>query len=382
MKFPGKYGEGVTALVKSLNILMIGSTTNVKGGMTTVVQSFLRHSFGPGINLSFIPTHSDKGAIYNAGFFGISLIRIFFHFLFKRPQIIHMHMSERGSFIRKYLIFKLAKAFGVKVLVHTHGAEFKQYYETSKPGVKKRISELLKNADKIITLGRSWEMIIKDIEPQADTTVLMNSIPIPDFQRPANAQTEFNVLFLAVLIERKGILDLIHASVPVIEQAEKAGRKIIFHIAGDGKLKEAAMELVALLGIVNSYEFHGWVDEAQKKNLLKLSDLFVLPSYNEGLPMSILEALSYEMPVISTNVGSIEEAVYEGVNGYLIAPGDIEVLSEKMTRLIFSDDNKMMGKQSRELAENKFDNKKYFLKMEKIYRSEMTETEIQEERGW
>lgn len=356
---------------KSLKILMIGSNTNVKGGMTTVVQSFLRHRFSPGIHLDFIPTHSEKGAIYNAGFFGISLIRIFFHLIFKRPQIIHMHMSERGSFIRKYIVFKLSKAFGIKVLVHTHGAEFKEYYEASKPAVKKRISDLLKNADKVITLGRSWEMIIKEIESEADTTILMNSIPIPHFQRLAVNEAELNVLFLAVLIERKGILDLIHASVPVVEQAAKRGKKIIFHIAGDGKLKEAAMELVSSLGIESSYRFHGWVDEAQKKNLLQLADLFVLPSYNEGLPMSILEALSYGMPVISTNVGSIEEAVFEGVNGYLIPPGEIESLSEKMNLIIYSDGLKMMGKKSRELAENNFDNEKYFQKVEKLYWTEI-----------
>lgn len=354
-------------MVKSLKVLMVGSNTNVKGGMTTVVQSFLQHRFSQGIELSFISTHSEKGAIFNIAFFGISLIRIILHFIVEKPQIIHMHMSERGSFIRKYIIFRLSKVFGIKVLVHTHGAEFKEFYEASKPAMKKRILNLLKNADRVIVLGKNWEKILKEIEPETDTAILMNSIPIPQFQKPPKSGSDFNILFLAVLNERKGILDLIHASIPVIQQATKNGKMITFHIGGDGKLKEAAMELVKSLSIKSSYRFHGWVDDSQKLKLLQQADLFVLPSYNEGLPMSILEALSYENPVISTKVGSIEEAVFEGDNGYLITPGDIGTLSEKMNNIICNDDLKRMGKKSRELAETKFNDKIYFQKVEKLY---------------
>lgn len=352
---------------KSLKVLMVGSDINVKGGMTTVVQSFLQHPFPPEIELIFIPTHSEKGNVFNMGFFAMNLTRILYHYLLKRPQIIHMHMSERGSFLRKYIIFKLSRIFGIKVLLHSHGAEFKEFFEGSAPPMKKRILNLLKGADKVIALGKSWEMILKEIESEADTTILMNSVPMPKFQRPSKNQAEFNFLFLAVLIERKGILDLIHASEPVIRQAEKNGKRVVFHIAGDGKLKEAAMELVSSLHLESAYRFYGWVDEVQKRKLLQTADLFVLPSYNEGLPMSILEALSYEIPVISTTVGSISEAVIEGLNGYLIAPGDIERLAEKMNTAIYSEDSVLMGKKSKELAENKFNADKYFREVENLY---------------
>jgi glycosyltransferase involved in cell wall biosynthesis len=84
-------------------------------------------------------------------------------------------------------------------------------------------------------------------------------------------------------------------------------------------------------------QFAGWVSGTKKAELLNKCDIYVLPSYNEGLPISILEAMSYGKPVISTNVGGIPEIVKPGFNGWLFQPGDrdalngiiLEVLAEK-----------------------------------------------------
>lgn len=350
-----------------VRVLMIGSSIKVKGGMTTVVQSFLRHEFDPSIKLSYIATHTEKGKAYNSVYFVQSLVHIFFHLLFRNPHIVHLHMSERGSFVRKYIVFKLAKAFGKKVIVHTHGAEFKEYFMSSSLKMKKRIMGMLKNADNVLALGKSWERILRSIEPAAKTAVLMNSVPIPAVDQLKEDKKEFNLLFLAVLIERKGILDLIDASVLPISQADRQGKRLIFHIAGDGELMEAAKMKVFAYGLEESYRFYGWVDENGKKRLLEKADLFILPSYNEGLPMSILEALSYGIPVISTKVGSIDEAISDGINGYLIEPGDIDALSKRISELATESPLKKMRVASRKMAEEKFSSEQYFKQVEKLY---------------
>ncbi|MBX0313349.1 glycosyltransferase [Planococcus glaciei] len=358
----------------NINVLMVGSSTKVKGGMTTVVQSFLQHEFNSPIKISYIATHTEKGDIYNFLFFVQSLGRIFFHLLFKNPLLVHLHMSERGSFVRKYIIFRLAKLFGKKVIIHTHGAEFKEYFMSSSPMMKKKIMGLLKNADRVLVLGESWEMILRSIEPEAKTTILMNSVPIPVIDSSKRRQKDFHLLFLAVLIERKGILDLIEASVLPIMQAKKNNLRLIFHIAGDGELMEAAKKRVSEYNFEEFFHFYGWVNESQKKKLLKLADLFILPSYNEGLPMSILEALSYGIPVISTKVGSIDEAIVDGVNGYLIEPGDIHALSMRISELAATQSLMSMRQASRKIAEEKFGNEQYFKEMEKIYLKNLMES--------
>lgn len=350
-----------------VGVLMVGSSTKVKGGMTTVVQSFLRHHFSAPVKLTYIATHSEKGKLYNSLFFGKSLVKIFFHLMIKNPAIVHVHMSERGSFVRKYIIFRIAKMFRKKVIIHTHGAEFKEYFLTASVAVQKRVKVLLSRADKVIALGERWKKTLLEIEPKAKTAVLKNSIPIPTIERRSGSQTSFSILFLAVLIQRKGIMDLITASVPVIREAEKRQKQVCFHIAGDGDLMEAAKQLVASYGIEESYRFYGWIGEQQKRELLANADLFVLPSYNEGLPMSILEALSYGIPIVSTKVGSIDEAVEEGRNGYLIEPGNMDALSKRMLDVINSTDVCKMRTASRKLAEDKFSDEQYFKQVEELY---------------
>lgn len=97
-----------------INVLMVGSNTKVKGGMTTVVQSFLNHTFSRNIRLDYIATHSEKGRLYNSFYFAKGLISIIYHLLSVDTDILHLHMSDKGSFVRKYMIFKIAKSFGKK----------------------------------------------------------------------------------------------------------------------------------------------------------------------------------------------------------------------------------------------------------------------------
>lgn len=118
----------------------------------------------------------------------------------------------------------------------------------------------------------------------------------------------------------------------------------------------------------NEVEFLGWVNRDQRKELLEKSDVLVLPSYNEGLPMAILEAMSYGLPIISTNVGSIAEAVHNGENGFLVEPGNVAALEEAIT--ILTDNEELWQRQSlasRKTCETKFAETVFFRKIQKIY---------------
>ncbi|MBG9934459.1 hypothetical protein ABD94_25035 [Bacillus aryabhattai] len=346
---------------------MVGSSLKVKGGMTTVVESFLQHKFEEGITLKYIPTHIEtKNNLYKKLFFLRGLVQIINELTFGKVEIIHMHMSERGSFSRKYIIFKLSKLFNKKVITHTHGAEFEEFYNQSDEQLKGKINKLLKESDTVITLGESWNNIIKRIENESNTFILRNSVPIPVQQNELNDK-KIKILFLAVLIKRKGILDLIEASKKIIKELEAKNKQVEFIIAGDGELESSSKSLAEKLGVSKYFRFVGWVNNEQKQELLKESDVFVLPSYNEGLPLSILEAISYGIPVISTNVGSINEAVKNEKNGYLINPGDKEKLADFTIKLITECNFKHMGQASRKVAVDLFDINSYFKMVENLY---------------
>ncbi|PAD35117.1 glycosyltransferase family 4 protein, partial [Terribacillus saccharophilus] len=247
---------------------------------------------------------------------------------------------------------------------HTHGAEFESYFNGSNNKNKIKIKELLSNSDAVIALGTNWENIIKKIESSSRTIILRNAVDLPiPFEKSYNNKKHI-ILFLAVLIERKGILDLIEAAKFITKNGN-----VEFVIAGDGELFEESVKVVKSAGLEKKFKFVGWVNEKEKNDLLRRADLFVLPSYNEGLPLSILEAMSFYLPIVSTNVGSIDEAVKNKENGELVQPGSVKELEKAILNVLEPKNLLNYSKKSRQMAEEMFDNKEYFLKIEKLYAS-------------
>ena len=349
--------------MNKIKVLMVGSETTVKGGMTTVVNSFLNHSFSK-YEIEYIPTHYNCGIIKNIlSFFG-NIIRL--SKAIKENQIIHMHMSERGSCIRKYIVFKIAKKNNKKIIIHTHGAEFKEYYSNLSYNMKRRIIELLTGCDEVITLGENWNEYFKSLSSDIRCRILKNSVEIAPYKVSMDDK-DFNILFLAIIDKRKGIYDLIEAANKILK-VYVGDKKINFIIAGTGKEEEEVKKIVKQYKLNNNFNFLGWIDGEKKKEVLKNTHLFVLPSYNEGLPVSILEAISYGIPVISTDVGSINEAVLNNFNGYLIEPGNIKELKCKINNIIENEELWIkFSNNSKQLCKQEFNSEEYFMNIEKIY---------------
>ena len=351
--------------MNKIKVLMLGSEVTVKGGMTSVVLSFLNNKF-ENAEIKFFPTHYNCNNMKKIFKYTIRIFPLTNEI--KKSDIIHMHMSERGSFIRKYIAFKISKRFNKKVIVHMHGAEFKEYYENANNLIKKRIVNLLLNSDYVITLGKNWNDYVKKINPQINSFILKNAVEVND-TKVSYINNEFNILFLAIIDKRKGIYDLVDAA-KIILNNYSGDKKIKFIIAGSGKEENKIKKAVEESGMNNYFEFTGWITGDEKIKLLKKSQLFVLPSYNEGLPISILEAISYGLPVISTNVGSINEAIKNDINGYMLNPGDIIGLVEKIEELVDNYDKwYKLSRNSKRIALEEFDLKKYFKQMDDIYLS-------------
>ena len=140
----------------------------------------------------------------------------------------------------------------------------------------------------------------------------------------------FTLLFLGRLGKRKGIYDLLDV---LKNNKEKYEGKILLLIGGDGET-EKVVNYIKQNNLDNIVKFKGWISGRQKILLLNQADTYILPSYNEGLPISVLEAMSYSLPIISTNVGGIPEILKHGVNGYLIHPGNKNEIEESINNLI------------------------------------------------
>ena len=163
-----------------------------------------------------------------------------------------------------------------------------------------------------------------------------------------NLVPPFEVLFLGRLVEAKGVYDLISAAACL----EKG--KFKFVLAGDGENSQIET-LIRQKNLNDTIETPGWIDGTRKDTYLKRAHMYVLPSYFEGLPMSVLEAMGYYLPIIATPVGGIPQAVVHGANGYLVPCGEPDELAEKITRVIADDTEwRLYALKSREILEEKF----------------------------
>ncbi|MGD9581937.1 MAG: glycosyltransferase family 4 protein [Vampirovibrionia bacterium] len=332
------------------SVLMIGSDISVKGGMTSVVNLYKQYDLFED-TAYYLASHKPGSAFSKATFFIIFFIKYMLFLLFKPSiKIIHFHTSYKGSFFRKCIIINIAKLFGKKTIYHLHGSEFNVFFDNSTKSIQKLITNTLNKTDVILVLSNQWK---KDIEAKCSNPnikVFYNPAVLKDKEKEATSEkNNINVLFMGLIGERKGAFDLIKAAKSI------QNNNVKINIYGNGE-ENKAQQMIDQDNLNDKIVLGGWISGNDVANAYKNADIFVLPSYNEGLPMSILEAMSYSLPIISTPVGGIPDAVIENNNGYLIPPGDSELLAKRINGL--ADDQSLrnnMGQQSYKIASEKFD---------------------------
>lgn len=235
-------------------------------------------------------------------------------------QIVHIHTASYNSFRRSSLFVKLAKVFDKKVIIHIHGGGFKEYYKTSPSW----ISEILNKADIIIVLSVSWKIFFESITKGPKVCVVENIVAKPNLIKKKYNDQKLHLLFLGLVDDQKGIFDLLDV---IHEHVREWKSKLTLHIGGNGQIQRLE-NLIKKYGLKEIVSYEGFVSGEKKKELLSSCDALILPSYTEGLPVSILEAMSYGKAVFSTPVGGIPEVIYQNDNGLLFSPGDKNAMYE------------------------------------------------------
>lgn len=315
---------------------MFGSTLSTKGGMVSVVKNYLDYEDWGEYKITYIPTHFDGNKPLMMLHFMARYVQIIILVLFGNYKIAHLHTAERGSFWRKALLAKTMKWFGIKTVMHHHGAEFEEFYAKCSDSQKARIKNVLETVDVNIVLSKRLVGMIKDKAPNAKVIVLYNAVRTYE-KNPYNPSAR-NILFLGRLGERKGTFDLLEC---IRRLDHKIVPEIKFYLCGDGVVDEVKKR-IQKMNIEHRIAHVGWIDGEQKKDFMRNTMINVLPSYNEGLPMTILETMAYGIPNISTRIASIPEVVMDNENGFLIAPGDVKTLEERIFSLI--NDEKLQAK--------------------------------------
>lgn len=309
----------------SKRIITIGcDCSKPLGGVARVLNSYKHFVFDKFI---FISSTKEVNNLYKLGILVKAIIYLIFKCIFTKIEIVHIHGSSYNSFWRKRILINIAKGLRKKVVYHIHGAEFHLFYNANKDVVKKT----LKKADVIITLSESWKCFFEQEVGIKNVKVVPNITPhIQQLSRITQDRKITNITFIGTLCERKGVYDIIQV---VKEKRETITGKLIINLCGNGEV-ENVERMIQTNCLGDIIKCKGAVDSSEISHILENSDIYLLPSYNEGLPISILEAMSYSLPIISTPVGGIPEVVKDKENGFLVPPGDKEGLYNAIMNLV------------------------------------------------
>ncbi|MFF2446516.1 glycosyltransferase family 4 protein [Neobacillus sp. NPDC058068] len=286
--------------------------------------------------VTLIPIHNAvdkirKGQVKTGAFFflsqAINMLPHLFHVIsyLRKNQIDLVYTSQFRS---QLLIGWLAKLFGRKVIWHLHGEE--------------QLNNLLGKisvaaADKIIVVSNTLAERYQQQFPNQKTkfSVVHNGVELTTTlsERKKESST-FTITMVGTIIEGKR-QDL---AISAVDRLKKLGNNVQLNIIGEKPpwhpedYKHSLHEHVRQLGLEGSVNFLGWVENPWE--LLLTSTVFILPSDTEGLPLSIIEAMALGLPAISTNVGGIPELIEDEKTGFIIKPGSLDELVEKLTLLL------------------------------------------------
>lgn len=315
-------------------VCMIVQDKMVKGGIAAVISGYYGSVLEKDYDVTYVESYKDGGKIAKL----LKGIQGYFHFakvlLINRPDIVHIHSSFGPSFYRKLPFIYMASWAKVPIINHIHGADFDEFYVNASERKKSLIKKVYNMCTKLIALSDEWKERLSQIVPESKIIVIENYSVLHEDALTERLARKSNhtVLFLGEIGRRKGCYDI----PAVVANVVKDVPDVEFVLAGAGNTEDerAVKALVEEYDVVEHVVFPGWVRGEKKDRLLRDADVFFLPSYNEGMPMSVLDAMGYGLPIVSTNVGGIPKIVHDGENGYCCEAGNTSIMATGIIRLL------------------------------------------------
>lgn len=330
-------------------VLVVGThPTKTRGGITTVINGLLSSPAAAEFDFRYVASQADEYGRWSKLLLAAwALARFSFLLAVWRPQLVYIHVGSNASLYRKSVFLMLARAAGRRVAAHFHAGDFLHYYDRQRRAGQWLIRSGLNCSHRLIAVSRASAGLLRNLLPQSDIALVPNGIDLSPFAGSARGNDDcVRLLFVGAMRRLKGERDLVAAMRCASEQAPHLRLLMLGH-GGEGV--EAACRATGLASLI---EHLGPVPMNERCDYFRRADIFVLPSYGEGMPMSLLEALAAGLPVVATNVGGIPELVQDGENGFLIEPGDVKALAERLARL--ANDaalRRRMGERSRVMAQ-------------------------------
>jgi glycosyltransferase involved in cell wall biosynthesis len=325
-------------------VLFLGP--DVPGGMATSIAALLDSPLGERYRIEVVATHRGTGPLQRIAVFGTALLRLTWWSLAGRGRLVHVHSTVRGSMYRKAVCVLWAKALRRRVVLHMHSgpgdiATFRAGLDGRRLGFLRRAFAA---ADRVLSVSEASAAALREAFGARPVLVLPNPAPPrPAVDRAARIGEPLVAFVGGFANPVKGGEVLLEAlSGPAVE-----GLRVI--LAGPGELPPAGAELLAARP---GFEWRGWLEPAARDELLVGADIFVLPSTSEGLPMALLEAMSWGLAIVATAVGGVPDVATDDGDAVVVAPGEADPLAAAIAELAADRERRLrLGRAARARAE-------------------------------
>ena len=360
-------------MTKAIKVLCVGPAVTVRGGISRIIGR-INDRFPPNIDFVILATYPEQKryghpdwryrcqqfATFCAAFITVSLRAAFSH-----GTVFHVHLSERGSAIRKGLLCVVLRVFRSRFVVHTHAAEHAMFHEWV-PGAAKRLFIWgFSGARHFIVLTQFWRGYYANLLNRAPDQFLLlpNPCDLPASIPNRRGRGQIRLLFLGRIGERKGAFDLIRAFAAVPAELSAA---LSLTLAGDGDIDQARA-LATETGCAPRTSVPGWVSAAEVERLLQDADALLLPSRGEGMSIALLEALGAGLPVVTTTAGGAGDFLEDQRNSLLVEPGNIPAITRAICQLATDSElRERLGQEARKTA-TRFSIEQYMESLTNLY---------------
>jgi glycosyltransferase involved in cell wall biosynthesis len=345
------------------------------GGQAILIETIMLSGVDYGIDYTLFYIGHDKPNIIKRIFVSICfVIRLFVLLIRKNKDIdlVHIHTATGLALFEKSLLGLICRIFGKPVILHIHGGKLKYMFDHTNRISLFFIKRLLMVPSLIIVLSNKMRDIIKNELPRnLSVQVLENATKISAKNLTVNKSNHCNdsitLLFVGHLKREKGILDLLEAYKKL---QKKITNRVSLNIVGGADTSDIGNEIKAIYRAsgVQGVQFKGVLTGKDLVSAYEQADIFVLPSHSEDQPLTLIEAMTFGLPIISTKVGSIPDLVLDEVNGLLVNPHDVDGLFNSLMLLTTSKEMRAeMGKKNCVLATKRFGFDSYMTRLRNLY---------------
>lgn len=338
-----------------------------RGGIDRLMDELraMLHQRNGSIDVVFNTSRGPGSLVYAPFYFARSIFALVARKISGRVDVVHINLAQYGSAYRKMIVAWICRQLHIPYIVHLHGSRFRQFWEGGSPWLDRALTNLFARAACTMVLGTVWAEYVAKKAPNAASRISIFPTATRDTTRVHSASKggPIQILFSGKHGERKGVRELTAA-------LGKLSRDLDWHatLTGDGEI-EKTREAVSKLGIADRVTVPGWISGDAFEALLGAADVLVLPSFDENLPLSVVEAFARGIAVICTPVGALPDIVQDEVTGLVVQPGDVDGIVVALERMLSEPIlRERLGQNARVLYEERLNLEQYTVRLVETWR--------------